>query len=359
MASKSISNLPPRLVHLLGGLHVLDDCSGRATIQTGPDAISGHFPAPPYPNLYATLRSLGLIPIGVEFVNDLSIRGLDAPDWECLWVPGGFRAKDERRAWGDVRTAALKDKNGPVIDLASRSITYVELLGIRILDLSIAYNQMLRAWRLTRGEPGHFFSNTFQRNIDAAVHAFVADAASYRDLIAEIVWRLVLNGQEKVTTLASFIKKAATASHPLAVSIIAAGKPGGWLKVFTDLRNEITHVAPAGRSQSLHFCEPREVALATSGSVVQLHYPLLEQGGEIRRVDYNSFDYDNDQAIQSAIESYKEYVGSSIDGLQYAWETFGKLLTLHGEAGAAANLRSEQRTLTKDDIIGEIRRVRY
>lgn len=110
----------------------------------------------------------------------------------------------------------------------------------------------------------------------------MADAAAYRDLIAETVWRLVLGGEASVTTLGTFVKKAAKETNPLAVQIVADGKPGGWLKTFTDLRNEITHVAPVGRSQTFHFCEPREVALKKQGNVVQLHYPLLQgKGGDL------------------------------------------------------------------------------
>lgn len=147
---------PPRLVHLLGGLVVLDGRLGRASIQLSPDMELGHFEAPPYPQLYQALRSLGLIPVGVEFINHLSMRGVDAPDWECLWSSGGFQAKDERLAWGDIRSAALDDRNGLVADIASRSKTYLGLLDIRILELSNAYNQMLRAWRLRAASPVSF-----------------------------------------------------------------------------------------------------------------------------------------------------------------------------------------------------------
>lgn len=316
------------------------------------DKQFGHFAAPKYAELYQSLISLGLVPIGAEFVYDQSYRGMDAPDWECAAPAGGFQMLAERRIWSDIRTAAFTDGNRLVADIASRSKTYLDLLSIRILQLSNAYNQALRAARDVK--PDHFFGNRFQPYIDAALHAFVADAASFRDLIAETVWRTILGGGPEVTTLSSFLKKAKQNPHPLATSILAEGQAGGWLKILSDLRNEVIHVAPVGRSQSFHFCQAREVPCGEK-KLTLLHYPLLAEDGSIRRGDDDDFvDFSDEAAIRANLEEYRAYCATSIDGLRYAWETTGKLVNLHREARLAASFRAERVTITDADIIGPV-----
>jgi hypothetical protein len=356
MPAASRPQLPPRIVHLLGGVRAVDDGQGQVVIEIAADRSLGQFQAPPYPNLYATLRGIGFIPLGCEFLNSLSLRGLDAPDWECASPAGGFLLREERLAWGNIRTAAITDKNAPVEDLASRASTYLDLLAIRIMDLSNAYNQALAAYQGTGGKIGHMFGNGFQTYIDAAIHAFVADAASYRDLIAETVWRLVLGESEKVTTLATFIKKAAKHGHPLATRIIAETKPGGWLKAFTDLRNDIIHVAPVGRGHAFHLCETRELRVKDGAVVPQLHYPILKEDGTIWKSGLGGLG-DDDEAMRAKLAEYRAYLATSLDGLAYAWNVLASLAGLHKEARVAANPRAEQRVITKEDIVGEIRRV--
>jgi hypothetical protein len=346
--------LPPRIVHLLGGLRAVDDQSQTVSIQVARDQRFAQLPTPPYPDLYGQLLALGLRPIGVEFVNSQTYRGLEAPDWECASAAEAFKIRKERNLWTEVRHAAVTDRRLEVVDMASRAATYLDLLPLRILQLSEAYNKALRAKRADgQKDDTLFFQNSFNRYIDAAIHGFVADAASFRDLIAESVWKLVLNEQASVTTLATFLKKAASHSHPLAQSIVMAGQDGGWLKNLTSLRNHITHVAPVGRASDFHFCAPRRVKIGPDIEAIALHYPLLDATGAVRQ-EPDPIDYNDEADLRAKLERYRQFSETSIDALEYAWTTLGQLVDLLAEMRVASGLRSEAVIITDDDLVGEI-----
>jgi hypothetical protein len=111
-------------------------------------------------------------------------------------------------------------------------------------------------------------------HIEAAIHAFPADAAGMRDLIAEAAWRLVLKQPAAdVTTLATLLKRTRARSEPLIVEIREAGAEGGWLKALTELRNAVTHIAPLANTHEVHLIDFRLQALG-SGVLPYLHYPL-------------------------------------------------------------------------------------
>lgn len=182
---------PPRLVHLSGGLRALDDRS-TVRVEIAPGIPVLDFPAPNFHELYAFLRRLGMTVVGVDFINDMAVRGADARDWQTASPLGGFRALHEFRGWSEVRHAASVDKDDALRSAASRCQTYIRLLQLRILGLSESYNAALRGWYLSGGKRDHLHSSGFLSLIDAAVHAFLADAASFRDLLVEVVWSEVL-----------------------------------------------------------------------------------------------------------------------------------------------------------------------
>ncbi len=344
--------MPPRIVHLLGGLRAVDDRQGKVFVQAGRDCKFCEFPVPNYAKLYAALRALKLETVGAEFVNDHSYQGLDTPDWQCAAPSGQFSMRLERHAWADVRHAAIQDRNPEIADGAARAKTYVDLLAVRIFQLSGEYNGCLRAWHLGAGDPnGTFFENGFVRNIDAAIHAFAADAASLRDLIAELVWRDVQGEVEEVRTLGTFLKRNRDNQDPLVSEIVAEGQNGGWIKQLTDLRNHITHVAPVGRGHALHFCEARKRNIGDIPDIPTLHYPLLGDDGSILEILDSSIDYDDAGAFKAAIREYQNIVSQSIDALQYAWETVARLVDLLGDVRQRAGYRTETPHLTEDDIV--------
>ena len=348
-------SLPPRVVHLLGGLRAIDDRSEKICVQVAHDQRRAHFPTPPYAQLYGTLLGLGLRPIGVEFVNSRTYQGLEAPDWECASPTEAFKIRTERHRWSEVRHAGIVDRAFDAIDIASRASTFLGLLPIRILQLSEAYNRALRA-NNSNPRPGndtHFFDNSFSCYIEAAIHGFVADAASFRDLIAEAAWKLVLKEPEKVTTLGTFVKKAKEHPHPLAQTIVRAGQQGAWLKNLTDLRNHITHVAPVGGTSEHHFCVPRKMLIGPRIEVVTLHFPLFQGNGSMPQ-NVNAIDYNDEGAVLNSLERYRIFSATSLDALEYAWNTLSQMIDLLATVRSAAGLRSEQPRLTEKDLVGDI-----
>jgi hypothetical protein len=344
--------MPPRIVHLLGGLRAVDDRSGKCSIQLNHKTVLGSFPTAKYPLLYSELNSLCLTPLGCEFINAGSYKGLYPPDWEVASPGGGFRIVEERNQWNNVRYAKNKAGELEIADLAARTSTYLQLLSIRLLQLSEAYNKMLNCWAGDqKRETGHLISNTYMTYVDAAIHGFVADAASFRDLIAESVWRLVLREQESVTTLASFIKKAGDVSHPLAVSVCNDSKSGAWLHAFTQLRNNIIHVAPMGRRSSKHACIVRDQTLG-AGQLPVLHYPLLEPDETLHQS--SPLDLTTDETAKQGLKDYRDFCVRSIDGLDYAWRTTSKLIELQSEVRNLAGLSGAVPHITDKDIIGEV-----
>jgi hypothetical protein len=344
--------MPPRVVHLLGGLRAIDD-RADVSIQLAADQIIARFSAPDYPQLYNQLRSLNLCPIGAEFLNRRSYRGLDAPDWQCAAIEGGFNIRLARNFWAGARHAAQNVGKTDVADLAGRASTYLDLLPIRILELSNAYNRALRSYLCDRpARDNLFFENTFRPYIDAAIHGFVADAASFRDLIAEAAWKLVLRQATGVTSLKRFRKEAKTYTEPIAQLIIAAAEPGGWLKALSDLRNHITHVAPVGRGSSFQFCQPRALLIGSTIETIVLHYPLLDGTGAVSEHERPS-DFNDEAAVRRALERYKAYADTSIDALRYAWETLDKMVDLLEQIGTLSGIRSEIPHLTDADLMEE------
>ena len=201
------------------------------------------------------LNGLSLAPLGCEFVNEASYQGLQPPDWEITSPKGGFAILAERNDWNNVRSAKIKIGEFETADIAARTSTYLKLLAIRLLQLSQAYNNMLICWAESPTQlTGHLIDNAYMNYVDAAVHGFVADAASFRDLIAESIWRLFLRREPNVTTLTTFIKQAADSSCPLTQSVLDAAREGGWLFNFSKLRNDIIHVAPIGRGSGKRMC---------------------------------------------------------------------------------------------------------
>lgn len=346
--------MPPRIVHLLGGLRGADSRAGKAIIQLSPDQRLAEFPTSTYAELYAQLRSLRLEVLGVEFLTYDSMRDELAPDWQCASPSGGFKIREQRIWWDGARHVAANEHLSDVASLAARISSYLALLNIRVLQLSEAYNRTLCGW--SRSDPkgeNLFFDNSFRPYIDAAIHAFVADAASFRDLLAEATWKLVLNEKGSVRKLAKFLVRAKSSDHPLAKAIIDAGQSHGWLWTFAELRNHITHVAPVGHASAFQFCQLRTIGIGKI-RVHPLHYPVLDESGSVQ--EFPESDRVDSRAQSKALwKRYERFCNTSQDALHYCWTTLGKLVDLLGQIGSASGLPSETPTLTEADLLGKPR----
>ena len=343
--------LPPRILHLAGGLRAVDARDGQIGIHLSLDVRLAQYPVPPYAALYSAMPSLGLHPLGVEFVYGGTYANASPPDWQCIFPTVGFGILAEQRAWQEIRTAAQIDKHSVLADFASRTCSYLALLPIRVFQLSDAYNRMLRlAGDL---KPSQLFDNIWKPHLEAAIHGYLADAASFRDLLAEGVWQFILGGRDRVTTLSSFLKKANKNPNLLVQRIIESGDAGGWLKIFTDLRNDVIHVAPVGDSRTLHLCQARMIDCGATRLTV-MHYPLLAADGSIYRLDETNLDFTSEKDVRKRIEEFQVYCHSSIDALDYVWKTTDRFVALLKALRDAGNFRQERVTITDADLAGEV-----
>lgn len=257
----------------------------------------------------------------------------------------------------------VKSQRTPeIIDISSRFATYHRLLAIRIREISEAYKGTLTS-KLTdidgkyrRPEKDTLFSNGSQAHIEAAIHAFLADAAALRDLIAESIWKLILRNQNnEVTTLGSLIKKTKNYSHKgdLLSYIHCHGSDGGWIKNLTDIRNSIIYVAPLANTNELQSLHLRILQLK-GGSIPIIHYPLTTSDGRLR-IRPEPVDFDDHHNLKARIQTYHDFVKQSGDALIYANRCLGQLVELGNKVRETAKLQHEILTITDADIIGPIR----
>lgn len=352
-------SMPGRIVHLHGGLRAFDGGGPKTDIGMCNGAVLAQFNSPPYQSLYSGLTQLGLRPLGVEFQTaPAGLVGASLPDWRCFSLVSGFYAAKEDEIWMGVRHNASTTGQPLVADLAGRCGTYLRLLSIRVREISEAYGRCLHGYMANkkRIEAG-FFTNDWTQYVDAALHAYMADAASFRDLLAEMVWRLVLGQSLPATsTLGGFIKQAAAKDSGVALvkDVLAQAKEGGWLRNLSDVRDAIIHVAPLSRSQEFHFVATRLLSLPGGVSLPALHYPLTEADGSIRRRPSEPVDFTDEAKIKLALEQYHAFVARSGDALDFAIESFLRLTALAREVQTYCKLVSKPIVLTSKEIIGPI-----
>lgn len=347
-----------RVVHLRGGLRAIDLGNGPVSIEVDPDKVFAEFQRPRYSQLYGMLSHHGMTPVGVDISSHrMQADGLMPPDWRVFVAGKGFYISDVEQDWGNVRNVEGQ-KDAALVDLSLRFQTYLRLLLLRIRHLSEAYHQALRAKMLSAeafgGEatPG-LFAGAYLTDIEAAIHAFLADASGLRDLIAEALWRLVMKQEDgAVTVLSSFLKKARSHDDPLVAEVVAAGAEGGWLKTLTTLRNAITHVAPLAQSQELHMMDLRQATLGDIAAPI-LHFPLLTEAGELRARP-TLFAGSPREMMQARLEEYRAFVAGSGDALEYCLQTLDRLAHLAARVRVAAGLQAEMMVFDQSNIIGGV-----
>lgn len=353
------SDLPAlRMVHLSGGLRAFDYGDTPIDVQAGEELTIASFVRPKYAQLYSGLSQLGLAPIGVDFFkHDLEARGLLPPDWRVFNIKEGFSAYEVEHAWGGVRNVKSQQID-EVIDIAGRFRTYLRLLNLRVREISEAYHLALRCKLLMAKEAGRpvrpgLSAGGYLTYIEAAVHAFLADAAALRDLIAEATWGLVLKRSDHiVTSQAGFLKRTKAETHPLAIEIQQAGEQGGWIKNLTDLRNAVIHIAPMADAHELHMLDLR-VREAAGTQAPYVHFPLTTKQGGVRERPPRM--RGGQEELAARLQEYAAFVAESGDALEYAAATFRQLAHLSDRVRLAAGLSTETMVFDKSNIIGPVK----
>lgn len=334
-----------RGVHLLGGLRALDDGSPDILVGVNGQPPVITLPRPPYATLYHDLQKTGLRPVGVEFVSHpIELNGEAPIEWQVWDTVPGFKLMDARHNWSNIKVAKSRQGDTKVADIAARISTYFVLLNLRIQQLSNAYHETLRSQVLScrQNQPsGGLFSNMFMREIEAALHAFFADASAFRDILSEACWILVLSEDDSnVLTMATFLKRTRNSSVEIVREMHAAADSGGWIKNLTDIRNDIAHVAPLSQSHEHAFCDIRVIKLTGATKAPTLHFPLTQADGSMRKPTDRRVDYSDDDAIKRSFEEYRLFVANSGDALEYAWRTVSNLVALAEKIRAAAGLEA-------------------
>ncbi|MDP2130217.1 MAG: hypothetical protein U0975_07615 [Erythrobacter sp.] len=347
--------LPPRLLHLPGGLRLLDERTDKIVLQLHARKTYATIATPEYSQIYATVAEIGLPTIGVEFPTLDTLRGVGAPDWQAASPSQGFALRAERKAWTQVRTLAQREGRELDADLANRASTYLDLAAIRLFDLSNCYSRVLIAFDYdsdARQKIGLLYRDGFVTVLEAAIHAFAADAASFRDLIVEAAWRLLKLGDQDVSSIGGFLKfyKNKIGTHPIGDELWSVAKDG-WLDQLSTLRNEITHAAPIG-GRGMRDCTVRAHQLG-EGIVPQLHYPLFGSDGKLFD-DSLDADFSDDARARATMEGYISWSDGSVDALDYAWRVTDQLVALLVQVRIASSICGEMPTITDKDIIGPV-----
>ena len=352
---------PLRIVHLLGGLRAFDVEDDVVRIGVNGLTIPAEITRPEYPKLYAVLEQFGVQPIGVEFISSaLEMDGSIPRQWVSWRTPKGLGIVFEKQHWSSVRFAEA-DVDLQKYEIAGKIGTYLRLTDLRLKQISNAYHQTLRA-KLKReeGEPhpesGSMFSNVWMEEIEAAIHAYFADAAALRDAIAEAVWHLILKGSgTSVSKMGALLKRAVAGQHPLVDELLKHGDDGGWIKNLTDLRNGLIHDAPVDRSHEHSFCELRAIPHNDGKSLFTLHYPLTTADWGRRVHKFQGPPTRSEEEMKKTFEEYRAFVASSGDALEYAWRTTGHLADLAQRTRIDAGLEAEIPRITP--IEGTLKRI--
>lgn len=343
-----------RIVHLAGGLRAIDLNEDKVWIEVTPNYRLANFPTPPYRQLYQALHQVGFRPIGVDFLVNHAFSDGAPPDWEVFRGGKGMYAMTAERAWSGVRYAASKSRNATLETLSSKIRTYLRLVPMRLRQLSEAYNMSLAraVSKPTAVELGNLFDNEWTRHIDAAIHAFLADAGALRDVLSETIWRTVLrNDNTKVSSLSGLLKNTKSENHPL-IRYVQESAKDGWLFELSDLRNHIVHVAPVADSQEHHMCELRALNAATKADIPSLHLALLEGTGLVRKPANTFVDYSNEESIKASLENYLDYVKTSRDALDVCEEFCFQLVELSMQIKRAGAFEEGEMIVTADDMVG-------
>lgn len=295
-----------RVVRLLGGLRALDACEAEVTVGVFDRHVYARFKRPEYAKLGAPLNRMGLRQVGVQFYEwESDVSGETPPRWAVLTARGKFAAMYERPEWSFIRSQAARSGQLRLASLAKRVQANIDLLGYRLLQLSDAYEATLNGALLQEGGlRAHQFSNKWTVQIDAALHGFLSDAGTFRDVLCEACWHLVLKEESRaVRKISSFLKAAPTQNHPLCQTIVDAAR-GGWIDDLSKLRDHVIHDAPVSEMHEFDLCDLRIKQAGSDASVPMLHFALTEADWKPRPTTAEYVDFSCEEKIRSALAEY-------------------------------------------------------
>ncbi|MEQ8433341.1 MAG: hypothetical protein RIA71_03805 [Oceanicaulis sp.] len=331
-----------RFVHLLGGLRAFDVMAPE--VEIGVDTLKCHvkFKRPQYANLFHAINSFNLKVIGCEFIDGQEeILEIQPRDW-LLSHQSGWSIKFVQQEWSNISYKASQEGKLRLASVSERIRTYLRLIELRVKKISDAYHNTLRAHLypgpVEKAPYIGMFGNQWLIEIDAAVHSFLADAGTLRDVLAEAIWIVLLQSDDQsVKTMASLIKRSKSSDNELIQSIINEAKTG-WIKNLTDIRNHQIHVAPVSSFHEHTFCQAREITLRGGAKLIGLHYPFTTFDWRLRKRSELEVDYSSESKVKKSIKIYDEFANNSGDALEYCWMTANNMASFAESIRIASGL---------------------
>lgn len=276
-----------RTVHLLGG--------ARATDEYGPDVLL--FPpnvqrrttalvSPTFGSILATLHRHGLLPIAVAARHPgRRGSGLIPSDQRVFLLQGrswSWACREQSDNWRGIAHAAVDAGDLILWDLAKRLGYQMEVCEWRLLQISNAYHEQLRAVHASRkpAQAGKRFEDGHTWHVYLTVQSFLVDCCILRDYLAEYVARYVLPEPMRtgeIDSMGGLIKRVfrrQVLTDKLLVDLNSFVSSGGWLSTLGAYRDLVVHCAPLARSESMLMAQLVEVPVVGHPAILTVKLPL-------------------------------------------------------------------------------------
>jgi hypothetical protein len=353
-----------RSIHLQGGCRAVNGLNPK--VQLEPLASNGQIASlttPTYHGVFALLQGAGFLVLGADFYFDpAQTDSRRLPDWRTYHKLGlsTWPCAEQADQWSFVAHAAIQRKNGKLWDVASRICHQLRTCDWRVRQISECYRDQLSATVLAgKFKDGLRFVDGFTSVGYLAIQAFLMDACVLRDYLAE--YRALLLSQEdkftfrsKITGMAALKKKyldKTDSNIPVDTFLRDATSPEGWLYELGKYRDLVVHVAPlASAGKSLYaMCKAIELDGGAALPSIKLPIPSAPHKISDARTSGTYFD-DSELNFARFKNALKDY-SSTLDGLEYAHSTLGRLAHLAWHLSFISPIKPEIPEVTEADII--------
>jgi hypothetical protein len=279
--------LSARTVHLVGGCRGFNGFD--PTVEFFPQTLDGkvmRYESRKYGRLYAELASMGIAPIGFEFLtNSLEAKQLVPTNWRTYHPWGAKKiwpCNDEMDRWAHISFAASQVDDAVLWDIARRVSYQLRVCAWRLYQLSEAYRAQLHARTAERDfSPGVRFEDGFTWLGYLAVQVFLVDACVLRDYFAEFFATYACPDSAKakihISTMAGLRRSVltkASSTDSLFNDLASATSKDGWLYVLGAYRDLAVHCVPLARAESKLWALATEFPIKGAKALAAVSLPL-------------------------------------------------------------------------------------
>ena len=350
-----------RIVHLPGGVRAVNELT--RTVRIIPKAVNGayaEFQINRYPDLFQSLSSVGMQPIGAEFItHENHATGVWPTEWRALdaRVSAKYLSFDANQLWGNLVHSAHKANDYDLVDLAGRIGFQIEACEYRLKEISDAYHKQIMSI-CAQGEfdENHGIESPWTFPIYFAVHSFFIDCCTLRDYLAEFVSEYALTGScGKITTMAKLrgcILRKAEDDDPLLMELcrITDSEANGWLSEVGDYRDLIVHSTPLSRAEGRMFLVQNLLSINGDKCMPSISFPLPDNPHEIKVKRSRGIRFSGFKEWSNATREKVLSDSPIIDALDYCSIVNGRIMDLALRLIVYAPLNPERLEITSDDI---------